>query len=643
MMKTAVIILNWNGTAMLRKFLPSVMRNTTDAEVIVADNGSTDESLSVLHDEFPEVRTIVLDRNYGFAEGYNRAIAEVDAEYVVLLNSDVETPAGWLAPLVEYMVANADCAACQPKLLAYHDHVSFEYAGASGGYIDRFGYPFCRGRVMGTVERDNGQYDDVADIHWATGACMMVRRDIYNKCGGLDARFFAHNEEIDLCWRMRLSGHRITCVPQSCVFHVGGGTLPQGNPRKTYLNFRNNLTMLYKNLPDRELGSVMRWRLVLDYVAMLQSVLKLNFADVRAIYKARCDFHRWQKDYAPIRQQIQNCAKRKDNLLMPYSILWQYYVRGKKTFMKQILFILVIMGTMLTSCSSDEQSKAQADSSAKKVRVAVTPTLDCLPLYVAQEIGLDREMGMQLVLQSHPSKADCDSALIGGSVDAIFTDYARAESLKSDWLKRNLEFLNLQIKNESKRRRIKAKEIANRTAELRKRAAKDSLYIFPHSNTQLYFFTNSKSRLREAKQLVDKVVGVDRQGADAMLAQHLLDSVKMADEKVFLVQMQNYDIRQRMLLNNTIDAAVLAEPYATQARKLGHRSLFSGYTVKSKNIGCLLSRRHDSLIRDAYNRACDSINKNGIHAYDSVMQKHFTIPQAFIKDIPAHKYKKIRK
>lgn len=330
-MKISVIILNWNGSAMLRKFLPSVVANT-DAEVIVADNGSTDESLRVLHDEFPEVRTIVLDRNYGFAEGYNRAIAQVDAEYVVLLNSDVETPEGWLQPLVQYMDANPDCAACQPKLLAHHDKTQFEYAGASGGYIDCYGYPFCRGRIFGVVEQDHGQYDDIADIHWATGACMLVRRNIYIRCGGLDARFFAHNEEIDLCWRMRLYGHRIVCVPSSHVYHVGGGTLPQGNPRKTYLNFRNNLTMLYKNLPEAELRGVMRWRLLLDYVALAQSLLKLNFGDVKAILKARRDFKSWRNDYTPVRNAIQQNAIHRDSILMPYSVLWRFYVLGKKTF-----------------------------------------------------------------------------------------------------------------------------------------------------------------------------------------------------------------------------------------------------------------------------------------------------------------------
>lgn len=329
---TAVIILNWNGSAMLRRFLPSVVSNTVGADVIVADNGSTDDSLKVLQTEFPEVRTIILDRNYGFAEGYNRAIAQVGHQYVVLLNSDVQTPQGWLAPMVKYMDDHLDCAACQPKLLAYNDKSSFEYAGAAGGFIDRFGYPFCRGRIFNVVEKDEGQYDEVMDIHWATGACMMVRREIYTKAGGLDARFFAHNEEIDLCWRMRLMGHRIVCLPESVVYHLGGGTLPQGNPRKTYLNFRNNLTMLYKNLPDECLVSVMRWRMLLDYVAALQSLLKLNFADVKAIIKARRDFAAWKESYHPIRDAIQQSAVQRDSLQVPYSILWQFYVLGRKTF-----------------------------------------------------------------------------------------------------------------------------------------------------------------------------------------------------------------------------------------------------------------------------------------------------------------------
>lgn len=331
-MKTAVIILNWNGAAMMQRFLPSVLANTS-AEVVVADNGSTDDSLQMLGNQFPQVRVVPFQQNHGFAEGYNRAIDAIEAEYIVLLNSDVETPQGWLEPLEAYMDAHPQCAACQPKLLAYHDRQSFEYAGAAGGYIDCFGYPFCRGRIFQTVEKDSGQYDDTRDdLHWATGACLMVRRSVYQQLGGLDARFFAHNEEIDLCWRMRLYGYTIACVTTSCVYHVGGGTLPQGNPRKTYLNFRNNLTMLYKNLPEQHLHSVMRWRLVLDYVAMLQSLLKFNMGDVKAIIRARADFNAWKADYSAVRQQIQAGATASAGLIMTYSILRNYYILGKKRF-----------------------------------------------------------------------------------------------------------------------------------------------------------------------------------------------------------------------------------------------------------------------------------------------------------------------
>ena len=320
---------------MMRKFLPSVVENSQEADVIVADNGSTDDSLQMLEREFPTVKTIALDKNYGFAEGYNRAIKQVEGEYeyVVLLNSDVEVTKDWLSPLVAFMDEHPECAACQPKLLAYHDKQMFEYAGAAGGFIDKFGYPYCRGRIFSTVEKDEGQYDKTLEIHWATGACMMVRTKDYLDYGGLDGRFFAHNEEIDLCWRMRIYGKKIYCVTDSKVFHVGGGTLPQGNPRKTYLNFRNNLTMLYKNLPEKDLKKVMRARYWLDRVAMLQSLAKGNIADVKAIMKARKDFKAWQKDYAECRRSIQ--SKR---LLDPKedlngkSILWQYFVLGKKNY-----------------------------------------------------------------------------------------------------------------------------------------------------------------------------------------------------------------------------------------------------------------------------------------------------------------------
>ena len=338
-MSISVIILNWNGSAMLRKYLPSVVACTPDAEIIVADNGSTDDSLTLLAEQFPTVRVIILDKNYGFAEGYNRAIAAVESEYVVLLNSDVEVTPHWLAPLAEYMHANPDVAACQPKLLSYTDKHAFEYAGAAGGYLDCFGYPFCRGRVFSTVETDSGQYDTNADIHWATGACLMVRRKVYVDCGGLDARFFAHNEEIDLCWRMRLFGHRIVCVTQSVVYHLGGGTLPQGNPRKTFLNFRNNLLMLYKNLPADRLAHVMRWRWLLDHVAALQLLLTGKMDEAKAIMRARREFNSWKKDYKSVREDIQMRAtsvsgQSKDSpaMLADISILWNYYILRRKTF-----------------------------------------------------------------------------------------------------------------------------------------------------------------------------------------------------------------------------------------------------------------------------------------------------------------------
>lgn len=334
MIKVSVVILNWNGAKMMRQFLPSVVKYTDapDCEVVVADNASTDDSLEMLSREFPTVRQIILDQNYGFAEGYNRALNQVEAEYVVLLNSDVEVTEGWLQPLVAHLDNNREVAACQPKLLAHYDRTLFEYAGASGGYIDRFGYPFCRGRIFDTIEHDKGQYDDITDIFWATGACLMIRLATYREAGGLDARFFAHNEEIDLCWRLQLYGYRITCVPSSVVYHLGGGTLPKGNPRKTYLNFRNNLTMLYKNLPEKDLASVMRWRLLLDYIAALQALLKGNLGDVKAIIHARRDFHRWKSDYLPIRAAIQEKAVIHNRLTAPYSILAAYFLRQKRLF-----------------------------------------------------------------------------------------------------------------------------------------------------------------------------------------------------------------------------------------------------------------------------------------------------------------------
>ena len=252
--------MNWNGCEMLRSFLPSVVRcsDTEGTEIYVADNGSTDASVEMLRQEFPSVHLIILDKNRGFAEGYNLALQQVSAEYVVLLNSDVEVTGHWLAPLVDYMDAHPEVAACQPKIRSWRYKERFEYAGAAGGFIDRYGYPFCRGRIMGVVEEDNGQYDTVVPVFWATGAALFIRLKDYQDAGGLDGRFFAHMEEIDLCWRLRARGRMLVCVPQSTVYHVGGATLKKENPHKTFLNFRNNLVMLYKNLPEEELGYVDR-------------------------------------------------------------------------------------------------------------------------------------------------------------------------------------------------------------------------------------------------------------------------------------------------------------------------------------------------------------------------------------------------
>ena len=326
----AIVILNWNGAKMLQQYLPSVLKYSQDkAEVWVADNASTDNSLTVLKEEFPEVHTIVLDRNYGFAEGYNKALQQVEAEYYVLLNSDIEVTPNWLDPLVEFMDAHPEACACQPKLLSIFHRDSFEYAGAAGGYIDRLGYPFCRGRVFDIVEKDNCQYDNVEEVLWATGACLFIRSKDYWMSGALDGRFFAHNEEIDLCWRLRIMGRHIYFIPDSKVYHVGGGTLPKSNPMKTFLNFRNNLTMLYKNLPEKELRKVMIWRWVLDYVAAFQTlILAGKWGDCKAIFKARYAFWKWKHEFKADRERIQ--ALRKEEYVPQrkrYSILWEYYVK----------------------------------------------------------------------------------------------------------------------------------------------------------------------------------------------------------------------------------------------------------------------------------------------------------------------------
>ena len=321
-MKIAVVILNWNTEGFLKKFLPGLLhsvRNVEGAEVIVADNDSTDGSMTLMRELFPDVRTIEFDNNCGFTGGYNRAFAQIDAEYFLLINSDIEVTDGWLEPLAEWMDSHPECGACSPKLHSWYERDTFEYAGAAGGYIDRYGYPFCRGRILNKVEKDCGQYDIAdPDVFWASGACLMVRSSVYNRLGGLDSRFFAHMEEIDLCWRMQLEGYSICVIPESTVYHVGGGTLPSTSPFKLFLNYRNNLLMLennlaktyalkhYRQMQDRDDSHAMmaaakgikdahktlRRRIFMDCMSAAIYLLTLNFSSLRSVYKAHKDFKR---------------------------------------------------------------------------------------------------------------------------------------------------------------------------------------------------------------------------------------------------------------------------------------------------------------------------------------------------------------
>ena len=339
-MKTAVVILNYNGEKMLSEYLPSVLQYSGDAEIVVADNASTDGSVAMLERDFPQVKVIVLDKNYGFAEGYNRAFASLNSSlavggleggrpvYYLLLNSDVRVTENWLTILEEFMDAHPDVAACQPKLCSVAHPDYFEYAGASGGFIDKYGYPFCRGRIFDVVEKDEGQYDDACEVMWATGAALMIRREEWEKASGFDGSFFAHNEEIDLCWRLRRMGKKIYVVPQSVVYHVGGATLAKGNPRKTFLNFRNNLVMLHKNLPQESRGQVMCIRWFLDYLAAWQTlILNRNLGDFKAIYKARREYKKMKSN-----DQRPTVNDPKSASLCPYSILVKYYLKRKRKY-----------------------------------------------------------------------------------------------------------------------------------------------------------------------------------------------------------------------------------------------------------------------------------------------------------------------
>lgn len=330
---TAVVILNWNGRKLLEEFLPSIVAHTPaeSGRVIVADNGSTDSSLEYLTQTYTggEIDVMAFDRNYGFAEGYNKALRELQGkyEYAVLLNSDVAAREDWLTPLVYFMDSHPDVAACAPKLLSYREPDKFEYAGASGGFLDRHGYPYCRGRIFDTCETDRGQYDNVADVDWVTGAALMTRIDDYLAAGGLDPAFFAHMEEIDLCWRMRRLGKRLCVVPSARLFHLGGGSLPPSDPRKTYLNYRNNLVMLHKNLPPETRRGLLFRRRLLDTVAWGMNVVTLKWGAAAAIIRAHRDFRTMRRNYEPRHDK----ATEADMAPRP-DIIVDYFVKGKRTF-----------------------------------------------------------------------------------------------------------------------------------------------------------------------------------------------------------------------------------------------------------------------------------------------------------------------
>ena len=330
----AVVILNWNGKAFLERFLPSVCASGYgNLEIYVADNASSDDSVAFVESAFPQVKIIRNPTNSGFAGGYNDALRHVEADIYVLLNQDVEVEPGWITPVVAQMQADERIAACQPKLRAYHDRASFEYAGAAGGWMDILGYTFCRGRILYTTEEDKGQYDNPQDIFWATGAALFIRSAAFWEVGGFDPYFFAHMEEVDLCWRLQRAGYRICFCPSAVVYHVGGGSLPQGNPRKLYLNFRNNLIMLCKNLHFGEQWIILTQRHVLDFMAAVKSLVSGKPKDMAAIFRAYRDYYRWRRTEE---KNIRNTLPRKrlyDLKGVFHGIMiWRYYFLNKRTF-----------------------------------------------------------------------------------------------------------------------------------------------------------------------------------------------------------------------------------------------------------------------------------------------------------------------
>jgi len=333
--KVAVVILNWNGEKLLKTFLPSVVSNSNvdGAEVYVADNNSEDNSVEFVKKNFPGVKLVLLDKNYGFAGGYNKALQQIDAEYFLLLNSDVAPGKEWLPPLIEMMDANPDVAACAPKIKSYKEPEIFEYAGAAGGFIDKYGFPFCRGRLFDVLEKDEGQYDEPVPVFWGSGAALLIRSEIYLGCGGLDEDFFAHMEEIDLCWRIKNRGYRIMSVPRSEVFHLGGGTLNQQNSHKTYLNFRNNLFMLVKNLPRKRFVRRILFRMILDGVAAAHFLLKGEFGFFGAVAKAHYSFYRGIGKMRKKRKAFLSLVKKdQHDEIFNGSLVWHFFFKKQRTY-----------------------------------------------------------------------------------------------------------------------------------------------------------------------------------------------------------------------------------------------------------------------------------------------------------------------
>ncbi|MXV15507.1 glycosyltransferase [Pedobacter sp. HMF7056] len=329
--KVAVVIINWNGRHFLERFLPAVCGSTyPNLEVVLGDNASTDDSLEFTRLHFPQVRICVNDRNYGYAGGYNRLLEHIDADYFVLLNSDVEVVPGWIEPVIKLMESDPAIAAAQPKILSWHKRQYFEHAGAAGGYIDRYGYPFCRGRIFDSVEEDSGQYDTAGEIFWASGAAFFIRKSCWDACGGFDADFFAHMEEIDLCWRLKNRGYKVMSCPESTVYHVGAGTLQSDSPFKTYLNFRNNLVMLKKNLPPNKAGMILFIRFWLDLISLLRFILQGKFKLAGAISHAHRYFT-W--NYRKIsRKREKNFAEFNAKGQWDGSVVWAYFAKGKRKF-----------------------------------------------------------------------------------------------------------------------------------------------------------------------------------------------------------------------------------------------------------------------------------------------------------------------